>query len=326
MTRQDEYSYKPVEVANVDHLPKIKGYNFDKKFNFSEFFESYGSTGFQASNLVRAREVWHQMDKDKATVFLTFTSNMISSGVRESILYLVKHKKVQVLITSGGGVEEDIIKCLKPFVLGSFDTPGKILYSKGINRTGNIFVPNDRYLYFEKFFNPMMEKLYAKNKTIKAHDLTRELGKAIDDESSVLYWAYKNDIPVFCPAIIDGSIGDLIQFFRQRHPDFVLDVADDIVAIARIALNAEKTGVICLGSGTPKHFALNANIFREGAEYAIYINTGEEFDGSDSGANVDEAMTWAKVKTDAPNVKIHGDATIIFPLLVAATFFGGRGK
>ncbi len=317
--RQDKYGYRPVETAKVDHLPKIGGYDFDAKFDFDKFIAAYATTGFQATHFSRAIEIWNEMQSAKATVFLTYTSNMITSGVRESIRHLVKHKKVHVLVTSAGGIEEDLIKCLKPFVVGRFDAPGRVLFSKGINRTGNVFVPNDRFLHFERFFNETMEKLYKKQKVFHTVEMIRELGLAIHDESSVLYWAAKNDIPVFCPVITDGSIGDLIQFFKQRHPDFLLDVSKDIVEITKISLNTEVSGVVCLGGGSPKHFALNANIFKDGADFAIYINTAQEYDGSDSGAAPDEAVTWAKIKPNAPSIKVFGDASILFPLLVAAT-------
>ena len=112
----------------------------------------------------------------------------------------------------------------------------------------------------------------------------------------------------------------MIYFFKQTHKDFILDVSKEIKDIVNIALNSEKTGGIILGGGISKHFALNANIFKEGFDYVVYINTAQEFDGSDSGARVEEAITWGKVKVNAPNVKIHCDATIAFPLLAAGSF------
>jgi deoxyhypusine synthase len=87
--------------------------------------------------------------------------------------------------------------------------------------------------------------------------------------------------------------------------------------IVTLTLNCGKTGGILLGGGISKHFALNAQIFREGFDYVVYVNTAQEYDGSDSGARVEEAISWGKVKGTAPAVKIHCDATIAFPLLVA---------
>ena len=109
----------------------------------------------------------------------------------------------------------------------------------------------------------------------------------------------------------------MIFFFKQSHPDFYVDVAGEIKAIVDLTLNASTTGGIILGGGISKHFALNANIFREGFDYVVYVNTAQEFDGSDSGARVEEAITWGKVKPEALHVKVYCDATIAFPLLVA---------
>ena len=125
------------------------------------------------------------MQREKATIFLSYTSNMVSSGCREIIKYLVKHKKVHVLITSAGGIEEDIIKALKPFVLGRFDAPGAMLFEHGINRTGNIFVPNDRFAYFDKFMQGVFEKIYREQQEngniLCPKGLNRELGLAIKE-------------------------------------------------------------------------------------------------------------------------------------------------
>lgn len=312
------------ECPNLEGHPKIEGHNFEKPLNLKEFINAYSKIGFQANHLSQGIEIVKAMGREKATIFLGYTSNIVSSGLRETIKYLTKHKKIDVLVTSAGGIEEDIIKALKPFVLGQFDAPGKMLFEHGINRIGNIFVPNDRYAYFDKFMQDFFQKIYQKQKESGKiycpNELIRELGLAINDESSILYWAAKNNIPVFCPGLIDGSLGDLMVFFKQSHPDFILDVSKEVYDITKLTLNAEKTGAVLLGGGISKHFILNANVFREGLDYAVYINTAQEYDGSDSGAKIEEAITWGKIKTNAPTVKIHGDATIIFPLLVAGSF------
>ncbi len=327
---KDQKNYQIASAPDVEHLPKVKGWDFEKEFDFQQFIQQFATTGFQATHFVKAVEIVKQMqeEKEKCTIFLGYTSNMVTSGIRDIIKYLVKHKMVHVLVTTAGGVEEDIIKCLKPFAIGVFNVSGRSMYEKGINRTGNIFIPNDRYLYFEKFINPFLDKLYneQKEKGIihNPSEIARELGKEIaneqNNEDSILYWATKNDIPVFCPAVLDGSFGDLVYFMKQRYPDFKIEIAGDTKKIVDLGLNAEKSGAIILGAGVVKHTILNANIFRDGLDYAVYINTADEFDGSDSGAMTEEAITWGKIKTTAQHVKVHGDATILFPLLVAATF------
>ncbi len=303
---------------------EIKGYDFGKGLDIDRLLDSYKSTGFQATNLARAIEIAREMRKEKVTIFLGYTSNMVTSGIRDVIAYLVKNRLVDVLVTTAGGVEEDIIKCMKPFVLGRFDADGAMLRRRSINRTGNIFVPNDRYILFEKFMNRFLKRMHARQKVegkvFTPSELIREMGKDINDERSICYWAYRNDIPIFCPALTDGSLGDMTYFFKKKNPDFSIDIAEDIVKITDVTINARKTGIIILGAGLVKHHICNANMMRDGADYAIYINTSQEFDGSDSGAKPDEAVSWGKIGTGAQSVKVHGDATIIFPLLVAGAF------
>jgi deoxyhypusine synthase len=309
---------------SLEGFPEIKGYDFEKEFSFDEFIDSFKSTGIQAANLGKAIEITNQMIDDKAFIFLSFTSNMISSGLREIIRFLVKHKYVHALSTTAGGVEEDIIKCLKPFVSGTFDIPGRMLLEKGVGRIGNIFAPYDRYLYFEKFMSPFFERIYKgykkRKKPYAPSEFIHELGREINNEESVLYWAYKNNIPVFCPALVDGSIGDLLHFQKMSKKDFYIDIVGDQTKIINLALNNDKAGAIVLGGGVAKHYVFNANIFRDGLDYAVYITTATEHDASDSGGNPQEAITWAKIKANAPNIKVLTEASIAFPLLVAATF------
>ena len=85
-------------------------------------------------------------------------------------------------------------------------------------------------------------------------------------------------------------------------------------------MKARRSGMLICGGGLVKHHICNANLMRNGADYAVFVNTGQEFDGSDSGARPDEAVSWGKVKLDATPVKVYAEATIILPLIVAQTF------
>jgi deoxyhypusine synthase len=332
--KEQSKQYNVAVMPNVDNLPNVKGYNFEQPFNFENFLKAYGTTGFQGTHLARAIDIINTMRKENATIYLGYTSNQVSSGNREIIKFLVKHKFIHCIVTTAGGIEEDIIKCLKPFAIGVFDVSGRSLFDKGINRTGNIFIPNDRYLYFEKFINPFLDRVYKEQKEKNivhcAADIARELGKELEQqniqnkEDSILYWAYKNNIAIYCPALMDGSFGDLVYFMKQRYPNFKMDMTEDTKRIIDFTLQQEKTGAIILGAGVAKHFILNTNIFKDGLEFAVHINTAQEFDGSDSGAKVEEAITWGKIKPSARHVKVHADATIVFPLVIAATF-GHKG-
>jgi deoxyhypusine synthase len=146
------------------------------------------------------------------------------------------------------------------------------------------------------------------------------LGKEINNPDSVLYWAAVNDIPVFCPALTDGSVGDMLYFHSYKRPGFVLDINEDIRRINDLAIRSHCTGQIILGGGLVKHHTCNANLMRNGADYSVFVNTGQEFDGSDSGASPDEAISWGKIRITAKPVKVNSDATIVFPLIVSQTF------
>ncbi len=304
----------------IDETIKIKGYDFNQKLDYSKLIDSFSSTGYQATHLIEAIKIIKKMREDKCTIFLGYTSNMVSSGLRDVFRYLAEHKLVDLIVTTAGGVEEDLIKCIKPFLLGNFTDSGKELREAGVNRIGNVLVPNDRYVEFEKFFVPLVDKLSKIKEAYTPSELINILGKEINNKESIYYWCHKNSIPVFCPAFTDGSMGDMVYFYKYQNDKFKIDVADDIKKINDIAITAKKTGLIILGSGVVKHHICNANMFRNGADYAVYINNAQEFDGSDAGARPDEAVSWGKILPEAKTVKVFGDATILFPLIVAKAF------
>lgn len=268
-------------------------------------------------NLTAEQRQWQDPETGaKTTIFLGYTSNLISSGLRDTLRFLVQHKHVSAIVTTAGGVEEDFIKCLAPTFHGSFTTSGSSLRSKGLNRIGNLIVPNSNYCKFEDWVVPILDKMLEEQeaefkKTGERYMWTpssviRRLGKEINDESSVYYWAYKNDIPVFCPALTDGSLGDMLYFhtFKASPLHLCIDIVQDIRKINTIAVRAKRAGMIILGGGIVKHHIANACLMRNGAESAVYINTAQEFDGSDAGARPDEAVSWGKIKANAKSVKV----------------------
>ena len=338
--------------------------------NLDALMDSFRTTGFQATNLALAVEQvramrrwrlsdipWQESDEEvlreeqvrkriRARIFLAYTSNQISSGQREVIRYLVQHKMVDVLVSTAGGIEEDLMKCLQPTYMGDFHLEGRELRKKGINRIGNLLIPNSNYCAFEDWVTPIIHAMHDEQDAADrnwAQEMTRNmeqnnseplpqkfqwtpsaiirrLGQEINHPDSVLYWAATNNIPVFCPALTDGSFGDMLYFHSYQRAGFVLDIAHDIRNINDLAVRSHCTGQIILGGGLVKHHTCNANLMRNGADYSVFINTACEYDGSDSGASPDEAISWGKIRATAHPVKVTVDATIAFPLLVAATF------
>lgn len=302
----------------------IKGYDFNNGADYREIVKSFSSTGFQASNFSKAIDIINEMINNKARIYLGYTSNIVSSGLRDVVRWLVEHRKVNICVTTGGGVEEDIIKCLGDFILGDFNANGSVLREKAINRIGNIFVPNSRYVKFEKFVMPILKELYNEQKktgkSILTYEIAWKLGEKINDKKSICYWAWKNEIKIHCPTIMDGSLGDMIYFFKSKNPEFTIDISEDTKEFNNSTLGLRKSGVIILGAGIVKHSILNAHMYRNGADYAVFINNAQEFDGSDAGALPEEAVSWGKLAAKSKRVKVFGDATIIFPLIVAESF------
>ncbi|KAG6332942.1 hypothetical protein ID866_6148 [Astraeus odoratus] len=304
----------------------VEGPDFEKDFSIQELLQTYERIGFQANSLGKAIDIrkWRLSDepvspdepdeyadsdvraRTRCNVFLGYTSNLISSGLRDVIKYLVKHKHLSAIVTTAGGVEEDFIKCLGKTYLADFKMDGADLRRRGMNRIGNLIVPNDNYCKFEDWLLPILDIMLAEQKSSgevwTPSSFIRRLGKEINDENSVYYWAYKNDIPVFCPALTDGSLGDMIYFHSFRSPGLMIDIVGDIRALNELSRKSRKAGMIILGGGVCKHQIANAMLIRNGADFAVYINTGQEFDGSDSGAQPDEAVSWGKIRAGAESL------------------------
>jgi len=129
--------------------------------------------------------------------------------------------------------------------------------------------------------------------------------------------ALAHNIPVYSPGLTDGSLGDQLFFFSQKHPDFRLDIVEDLRRFHQLVIDAETVGVLILGGGLPKAHINNATMMRGGADYAVYLSTGMAGDGSYAGAPPSEAISWGKLKAEGRSALVQGDATLTFPLLVA---------
>lgn len=281
----------------------------------SELVDSYEFIGFQSVELQRASEVIVKMKKDSAKVFLTFTSNMVTSGLRGFFAQLIELGIADVIVTTVGGLEEDIMKATgEDFQIGSFQTDDVELHEKGINRVGNLLIKNESYMNFESLIERMLKKLYEKQKRWAVSEMLREIGLMLDDENSILYQAAKNDVPIFCPAITDGAFGFHLYLFQQDHPDFMVDVVKDFGNILFASSFDDRKGVIALGGSISKHHAILSTLLNGGAEYAVYMTTAHRTSGSMSGANTNEAKSWGKVKDESDVATVIGDVSITFPL------------
>ncbi|MHC1709475.1 MAG: deoxyhypusine synthase [Methanomassiliicoccales archaeon] len=278
------------------------------------------SGGFTAKKLADAIDIVEKMVKDeKCLTFLSFPACIMATGTRGVIVELVKRKLVDVVITTCGTLDHDLARSWKDYYHGDFAMDDAELREEGVNRLGNVLVPDDSYgLILEEKLIPMFEEILAGRNAVSTREIIDQVGARLDNEDSLLYWAHKNSIPIFVPGITDGSFGSQLWMYWQTHRDLKIDLFEDEQELSSLVFRAEVSGALIIGGGISKHHVIWWNQFRGGLDYAVYMTTAAEYDGSLSGAQVREAISWGKVREDAWQVNVEGDATITLPIMVAS--------
>ena len=302
----------------------VKDIEIDSNSTINGIMSQMGASGgFQAKNLGTSLDILETMESDRNCVkFLSFPADIISTGTRGVVKELVKRRLCDVIITTCGTLDHDIARAYGPYLSGGEFTMDDIqLEKEGIHRLGNILVPRENYgpLIEQKVQKVLSEMYHDGEKEPSTRLLCERLGESLEhDENSILYWASRNNIPVFIPGITDGAVGSQCWLFYQMHRDFKLDLLKDEQELSDIVYSAKKTGALMLGGGISKHHTLWWNQFRDGLDYAVYITAANELDGSLSGAQVREAISWGKVSTKARQVSIFGEVTTLLPFLITA--------
>ncbi len=285
--------------------------------------------GFQGRAVAEAADVLRSMASAKGcTKFLSFPAAPVATGARGLLVDLVREGFVDLIITASGTLDHDIARTVGSYYHGSFDLDDADLLRRGYHRLGNVLVPLDGYgPLIEKRVQPILERMYAGGAVAPtSEELCREIGLDLASESSLLYWAQKRGVPVFVPGIMDGAVGSQLWLFAEKHRDFKVDVIGDERRLADIVLSSKLSGALVIGGGISKHHALWWNQFKGGLDYACYITTATEYDGSLSGAQVREAVSWGKVRAKAKKVNLYADATAVLPLIVSYALAMKRRK
>lgn len=284
------------------------------------FHQMSQSGGFESRNLADGLEILSTMISDKECLkFLSFVGAIVSTGNRGVIKDMIQKKWFDAVITTCGALDHDIARHFSNYREGSFTMDDGELADQNIHRLGNVLVPMESYgpLIEEKMQEILEEEYKQGKKEMSTADITSAIGKRLG-EDSFLYWAQKNSIPVIVPGIMDGAVGSQVWMFSQKHSDFKLNMTDDANTLSGLVFKAKKSGAFMLGGGISKHHTLWWNQYREGLDYAVYITTAQEFDGSLSGALVREAISWGKVTQSAKQTTIHAEITTMLPFLYRA--------
>jgi len=322
-SRPTQKGIKPRRRSSIDLLTRpIHDYDPVSYSETSKLINRMkNSGGFEAVNLANGVEILKTMSADGNCVkFLSFVGAIISTGTRGIIRELVKEHAFDCIVTTCGALDHDIARTSANYYAGDFRLNDSSLLKVGIHRLGNVLIPFANYgTVIEKKVKACLDELYFDHnkKFIAPSEILDFIGSKLND-SSFLYWASKNHIPVIVPGIVDGAVGSQLWLFHQEHRDFGLDLLKDQNNISDIVYDAKRTGAFMIGGGISKHHTLWWNQFRGGLDYAVYLTTSPEWDGSLSGALIEEAVSWGKITSKASRITIHGEATTLLPFIYAA--------
>ena len=303
----------------TDRVPVVD-IRVEERMTVDSLLRSMGASGgFTAQKLADATDLAEKMMKQKDCVkFLSFPACIMATGTRGVIVDMVKRGMADLIITTCGTLDHDLARTWKTYYHGSFMMDDANLRHEGISRLGNVLVPDECYgEVLEERLAPMFEEIFAETKSLATYEIIDAVGSRLDDESSLLYWCHKKGVPIFVPGPTDGSFGCQLWMYYQNHRDLRIDLFKDEQTLNDITNKAKHTGAIIVGGGISKHHVIWWNQFRGGLDHAIYLTTAQEFDGSLSGAQVREAISWGKVKETADNVTVEGDATVSLPIIIA---------
>ncbi|MDT7875618.1 deoxyhypusine synthase [Sulfolobus sp. SCGC AB-777_L09] len=308
MKREDLLT-EPVEDITLDDLKALK----DAENVYRKIY------GFSAEALYKGIEVLKELVKEADLRFLSFTANLVSTGLRGLFADLIRKGYFNIIITTGGTIDHDIARSFGgKYYKGSFDYDDSMLKEMEIHRLGNILVPFESY---GKVIEDVVRKYIGEITKIKkewsAYELLWEFGKRIEDNHSILKAAYERKVPVIVPGVIDGSFGTNL-FIQSQFTGLKLNLFEDMKLVKDLVFSCKKSGALIIGGGISKHHTIWWNQFKDGLDYTIYVTTAQEYDGSLSGAKPREAISWNKVKPSGKSVVIYGDATIILPILTAS--------
>jgi len=301
-------------------MKKVKDFRIEKLHDLSEILgqmEELG--GFQGNKVAEAVNILERMIEDEKSLnFLSFPACLVATGIRGVFKEIVKRKWFDIVITTCGTLDHDLARIWGDYYQGSFQLNDEDVKKKGFSRLGNVLVPDKVYAeQVEKEVQRFLGEISKDKKELATYELVWEFGNRLNSQDSIIYWATKNKIPIIVPGITDGMIGYQLWMFSQGK-NFKIDVLKDEQLLNDRVWEAEKTGALIVGGGISKHHTIWWNQFKGGLDYAVYLTTAIEEDGSLSGARPREAVSWGQIKENAEKVSIFGEASSILPLIVSA--------
>jgi len=306
--RREDLLVEAIEDITLEELSQVRNY-------INVLSKVYG---FTAESVVRAADVLKRAVKEADLRFLSFTANLVSTGLRGLFADLIRKEYFNVIVTTGGTVDHDIARAFGgKYYKGTFAIDDAMLRELGIHRLGNVLIPFENYgIKVEEAVRKVIPDLLKEKKEWAGYEILWEFGKRIDDKNSILRAAYEAKVPIIVPGILDGSFGTNL-FIQYQLNGLKLNLFEDERLIKDMVFESKASAALIIGGGISKHHTIWWNQFKDGLDYAIYVTTAQEYDGSLSGAQPREAISWNKVKPSSKHVTVYGDATVVIPIIVS---------
>jgi deoxyhypusine synthase len=324
-----------------DFLAEVVQHIDIKKFDVVPLVDSMEKMAFQARNLNRAARIYDMMLKDKnCAVILTLAGSLFSAGLKKVVHDMIINNMVDAIVSTGAiMVDQDFFEALgfKHYIGSPFSDDNQ-LRDLMIDRIYDTYIDEEELRICDdttgKIFDSMEPKPYSSREFLYEFGryLEQNGGPKVDD--SVIYAAYKKNVPIFVPAFSDCSAGFGFVVHQTNHPEkhVSLDSAKDFLELTKIKLNTKESGIFMIGGGVPKNFTQDivvaADILQENApmhKYAIQITVADERDGALSGSTLKEASSWGKVETTYEQM-VYAEATITMPLVAGYAYHKGNWK
>lgn len=312
-----------------------------KEHNVIKLVDSMEKMAFSARDLNRSANIYNMMLEDKnCAIILTLAGSLFSAGLKKVVYDLVSNNMIDAIVSTGAiMVDQDFFEALgfKHYIGSQFSDDNQ-LRELSIDRIYDTFIDEDELRICddttEEIFNSLEPRPYS------SRELLWEFGKYLEKtggpkvNDSVIYAAYKNNVPIFVPAFSDCSAGFGIVVHQHKNPENHLsfDSGKDFLELTQIKMNTSETGIFMIGGGVPKNFTQDivvaADILQENApmhKYAIQITVADDRDGALSGSTLKEASSWGKVETTYEQM-VFSEATIAMPLVAGYAYHKGAWK